>query len=40
MQDRGVSGTTDWKRYTVELPVAADAKNINFGALLPGDGTA
>ena len=34
MQDRGVTGTTDWKRYDIELPVAADAKNINFGALL------
>ena len=40
MQDRGVTGTTDWKRYVVELPVAADAKNINFGALLTGSGTA
>lgn len=40
MQDRGVTGTTDWKRYDIELPVAADAKNINFGAILTGDGTA
>jgi erythromycin esterase-like protein len=40
MQDRGATGTTDWKRYEIELPVAADAKNINFGALLTGDGTA
>jgi erythromycin esterase-like protein len=40
MQDRGVTGTTDWKRYDIELPVAADVKNINFGALLTGDGTA
>ena len=40
MQERGVTGTTDWKQYQVELPVAADAKNINFGAILPGDGTA
>lgn len=40
MQDRGVTGTTDWKRYEIELPVAADAKNINFGALLTGAGTA
>jgi erythromycin esterase-like protein len=40
MQNRGVSGTTDWKRYDIELPVAADAKNINFGALFPGNGTA
>lgn len=40
MQDRGVTGTTDWKRYDIELPVAADATNINFGALFPGTGTA
>lgn len=40
MQDRGVTGTTDWKRYDIELPVAADARNINFGALFPGTGTA
>ena len=40
MQDRGVVGTTDWKRYDIELPVAADAKNINFGAILTGTGTA
>ncbi|MBV9211551.1 MAG: erythromycin esterase family protein, partial [Acidobacteria bacterium] len=40
MEDRGVTGTTDWKRYVIELPVAADAKNINFGAILPGKGTA
>ena len=40
MQNRGVSGTTDWKRYDIDLPVAAEAKNTNFGALLPGNGTA
>ena len=40
MMDRGVTGTTDWARYTIELPVAADARNINFGAILTGDGTA
>lgn len=40
MQDRGVSGTTDWKRFVIELPVAADTKNINFGALFSGNGTA
>ena len=40
MQDRGVTGTADWKRYEIELPVAADATNINFGAILTGDGTA
>jgi erythromycin esterase-like protein len=40
MGDRGVTGTTDWKRYAIELPVASDAKNINFGAILTGDGSA
>jgi erythromycin esterase-like protein len=40
MEDRGVTGTTDWKRFVIELPVAADAKNINFGALFTGSGTA
>lgn len=40
MQDRGVKGTTDWKRYEINLPVAANAKNINFGALQVGDGSA
>lgn len=40
MQNRGVKGTTDWKRYEIDLPVASDARNINFGALHSGDGTA
>jgi len=40
MHDRGASGTTDWKRYEIDLPVAADAKNINFGVLHAGDGSA
>lgn len=40
MQNRGVTGTTDWKRYDIELPVATDAKSISFGAILPGNGTA
>src|SRR4029434_4846531 len=40
MQDRGVKGTTDWTKYTIELPVDPSVKNINFGALFPGDGTA
>jgi hypothetical protein len=40
MANRAITGTTDWTRYTIELPAAADATNINFGAILPGDGTA
>jgi len=40
MQTRGAKGTTDWQQYVIELPVAADAVNINFGALHTGDGRA
>jgi erythromycin esterase-like protein len=40
MAQRGVKGTTDWTRYEIDLPVAENATNINFGALFPGDGTA
>ena len=40
LQDRAPTGTTDWKRYELEIPVAAGARNINFGALLAGAGTA
>jgi erythromycin esterase-like protein len=40
MQKRGVTATTDWKEYSIELPVTVNAKNINFGALFPGKGTA
>ena len=40
MQNRGPSGTTDWTRYEIELPVAADARSITFGLLMPGRGTA
>jgi len=40
MQQRGATGTTDWKRYEIELPVAADTRNVNFGALHTGDGAA
>ena len=40
MSDRGPRGTTDWNRFQLELPVAANARNINFGALHTGDGSA
>jgi len=40
MQNRGPRGTTDWTRYVIELPVDANARNINFGLLMPGNGTA
>jgi len=31
MNDRAVSGTTDWKMYSVVLAVPNDAKNIFLG---------
>ncbi len=40
MHDRGVTGTTDWKKYEIEIDVHKNATNINFGALLTGNGTA
>ena len=40
MFDRGAKGTSDWKRFEINLPVAAEATNINFGALFSGKGTA
>lgn len=40
MKDRGATGTTDWKRYEIDLQVPADATNINFGTIHPGDGSA
>jgi erythromycin esterase-like protein len=40
MSNRGVTGTTEWARYQIDLPVAANARNINFGALHTGDGSA
>lgn len=40
MQDRGATGTTDWKRYEIDMQVPKDATNINFGVLDSGDGSA
>lgn len=40
MNARGITGTTEWTRYEIELDVAEDAIGIFFGALLTGDGTA
>jgi erythromycin esterase-like protein len=40
MQTRGPTGTTDWKRYEIVLDMPADTVNINFGAIMPGTGTA
>ncbi|HEY0512772.1 MAG TPA: erythromycin esterase family protein [Thermoanaerobaculia bacterium] len=40
MAKRGPHGTTPWTRYEIDLDVPATAKQIVFGALLVGDGTA
>ncbi len=40
MQNRGAKGTSDWKEYSIELPVAAEATGINFGMMFHGSGTA
>jgi erythromycin esterase-like protein len=40
MSDRGVTGTTSWKRYEISMDVPGNATNINFGALHSGSGTA
>jgi hypothetical protein len=40
MQDRGATGTTPWTRYEINLDVPAGARNINFGVLHAGNGTA
>ncbi len=40
MSDRGVTGTTPWKRYEISMDVPGNATNINFGVLHTGSGTA
>jgi len=40
MHDRGVTGTKDWGKYEIELYCDTAATNINYGALLTGDGAA
>jgi erythromycin esterase-like protein len=40
MSTRGATGTNDWRQFTIELPVGQTATNINFGAIMPGNGTA
>jgi erythromycin esterase-like protein len=40
MQDRGPKGTSDWKRYEIVLDIPRETVNINFGVLMPGQGTA
>ena len=38
MQERGITGTTEWTPLEVVLPVATDSKMISFGVLLNGNG--
>ncbi|RZL36058.1 MAG: hypothetical protein EOP00_29825, partial [Pedobacter sp.] len=40
MNDRGVIGTTDWKKYTIEFMVKENASNISIGTILTGRGKA
>src|SRR5262245_53282660 len=40
MAKQNVNGTRDWTRYEIELLVDASVENINFGMLMPGNGTA
>lgn len=40
MQDRGPTGTSEWKEYSLALDVPSEVVNINFGALMVGDGEA
>jgi len=38
MQDRSITGTTDWQRYEVVLDVPQESTNVAFGILLHGTG--
>ena len=40
MQDQQLKGTTDWKEYSIQLPVNAEARQLVFGVLLGGTGKA
>ncbi len=40
MESRGIRGTTDWKAYSVTLPLADEAETVHIGGLLIGKGTA
>jgi hypothetical protein len=39
MKDSRVSGTTDWKRYTIELALPPATTQLEIGAMLMGSGT-
>lgn len=38
MNDRPITGTTDWAQYSIELPLETEAGKIVFGLLLVGKG--
>ena len=38
MQNRGITGTTEWKKYEIILPVPANASRLAYGALMGGTG--
>jgi erythromycin esterase len=40
MNDRGLSGDTDWTAVSIKIKVSDKASNINFGAMFNGEGTA
>jgi C-terminal processing protease CtpA/Prc len=40
MQSRQLNGTTDWKEYSITLPIKPEAKQLVFGVLLSGTGKA
>lgn len=41
MQDRGITGTTDWKQYSIKLDYSSeDVRTVHIGGLLVGEGKA
>jgi erythromycin esterase-like protein len=40
MSNRGVTGTTDWKQYSIDVDMPANAVSITYGALHAGTGSA
>lgn len=38
-ENRGISGTSDWTEYSIDLKLDADARRLVFGFLLSGEGT-
>lgn len=40
MQQEGINGTTDWKKYTISLPFDNETEQIYIAGILVGNGTA